>query len=203
MANRYFSSVSMTKHQEAAIFSDPYTWKVLDILREAGGKGLTAKEVQEKLESKMGVSVSASKLYGLLRRLYMEDWVHRYYDKDVEAQRMSSAFHWGTITTQDRRLVYEEFEDKVLEKEASYIKQKLFPMFSEYLEKVVNDFTEDPAMQKFMPQRGKANFCIDCHTSHEAIEFFNCLLYIATDQFIDESSQIFDEFLKKNTFEES
>jgi hypothetical protein len=38
MANRYFSGVSMTKHQEAAIFSDPYTWKVLDILREAGGK---------------------------------------------------------------------------------------------------------------------------------------------------------------------
>src|SRR5690242_16188464 len=127
MANRYFSGISTTKHQEAAIFSDPYTWKILDILREVGGKGLTAKEIQDKLESKMGVPISASKVYGLLRRLYMEDWVHRYYDKDVEAQRIASAFHWGTMTTHDRRLVIEEFEKEVLNKEKNYIKQKLFP----------------------------------------------------------------------------
>jgi hypothetical protein len=133
----------------------------------------------------------------------MEDWVHRYYDKSVEAQRVSSAFYWGTLTTRDRRLVDEEFENKVLNKEASYIKQKLFPIFSEYLEKVVNDFNEDPTTQKLVPQRGKANFCIECHASHEAIEFFSCLLYLATDHFLDDRSQIFDEFLKKNRFEES
>jgi hypothetical protein len=63
MANRYFSGVSMTKHQEAVIFSDPYTWKVLDILREAGAKGLTAKEVQEKLESKMPYLQASSIVY--------------------------------------------------------------------------------------------------------------------------------------------
>src|SRR5687768_3058916 len=116
MPNRYFSGISTTKHQEAAIFSDPYTWKILDLLRKVGAKGLTSKEIHRKLQQDMGVSVSESKIYGLLRRLYMEDWVNRYYDKDAEAQRVISAFHWGIMTTHDRSIVYKEFENVVTNK---------------------------------------------------------------------------------------
>jgi predicted transcriptional regulator len=134
MHNRYFSGVSTTKHQDAAIFSDPYTWKILDILRKVGAKGLTAKEIHGKLEKEMGVSVSESKVYGLLRRLYMEDWVHRYYNKDVEAQRVVSAFHWGITTTHDRSIIYKEFEDVIKNKEMDYIRNRLFPVMLEYIE---------------------------------------------------------------------
>jgi hypothetical protein len=41
---------------------------------------------------------------------------------------------------------------------------------------------------------------IDCHVSHEAIEFFGCLLYTAVDQFLSEDSKVFDEYSRKNNY---
>ena len=198
MPNAYFSSISVTKHQEAAIFSDPYTWKILEILRETGAKGLTADDIYRKLQQKMGVSVSKSKVYGLLKRLYMEEWIGRYYDKDAGAQRVTSLFHWGVMTAHDRPLVEEKFEDAVKSKEMDYIRGRLFPVMLEYIKNTLHDLGDDPKTKKFKPEIG--DYCIECHGSHEAIEFFTCLLYIALDRFLDEESKVFDEFMIENKF---
>ena len=48
MVKKYIHSHPIFSPSDAKIFSKENTWKILDILQEAGSKGLTEKEVQEK-----------------------------------------------------------------------------------------------------------------------------------------------------------
>lgn len=50
MANTYYLHHSVVNPQEASIFSDEYTWTIFDILRRAGAKGLTSKEIHQSVE---------------------------------------------------------------------------------------------------------------------------------------------------------
>lgn len=203
MVNRYFSYVAITKHQEAAIFSDEDTWMIFDILRKAGAKGLTAHEIHMRLEKEKRVGISRSKIYALLKRLYKEDWIHRYWDKDAGPQREGAqrnviAFDWGDVPDSTRRFFYEEFYKIIIEKEKDFMEKKVYPIFFTYFTKVMNDLKDDPKTEKWLPQKGQESICKFCHDSHEGIEFFSCLLDIATNEFLSVKSEQFNEFLKKN-----
>ena len=63
MANLYYTHQSVKDPQEASIFSDEYTWIILDILRLAGNHGISAQSVHKEVERKMRTSVSESKIY--------------------------------------------------------------------------------------------------------------------------------------------
>src|SRR6188472_4438174 len=128
MANKYYTTHSVTSPQQASIFSDVYTWSIFDILRKAGAAGLTAQAIHEEIERKIRTSVSQSKVYALLKRLYQEEWVHRYYDKDSQAQRIAINTTLGGFVEFDK-----DYEHIILDKEGGYIKKQLFPMFLTFI----------------------------------------------------------------------
>lgn len=194
MANAYYSHMAVGSAQEASIFADEYAWTILDVLRKAGAKGLTAADVLKNVEKELGTQVSRSKVYSLLKRLYEEERIHRYYDPEVEAQRHAIGLIWGGV------YIDEKFDKVVVEKEKNYVKKNLYPSFLAFIKKALNDL-EDSETKKWLPSSGSANICKRCHESHEADEFFSTLLDIAVGEFLD--SDEYKEFLKQNGFAET
>jgi len=192
MGNKYYIHHSIKDYQEGSIFANVYTWTIFDILREAGSKGLTTPEIHIQIEDITGTQVSQSKIYDLLKRLYEGKWIHRYYDREVEKQRCSIALDWGGIS------VEEEFEEKIMEKERTYIRTHLFPVFLNLIRRTIKDFKEDQSTIKWLPQM--KGYCKVCKNgkSHEALEFFNSLLDEATAEFMD--SKEFHEYMKENGY---
>src|SRR2546426_5305917 len=137
MANAYYTYMAVGSSQEASIFSDEHTWTILDVLRKSGAKGLTASQAHEEVERNEGVSVSRSKIYSLLKRLYELEWVHRYYDQEAQAQRNSIGPIWGGV------IIDEEFYSETKDKMKNYIKKNLFPIFEDYLKKAMSDLADD------------------------------------------------------------
>lgn len=142
----------------------------------------------------MRIPISKSKVYALLKQLYQQRWVHRYYDKDVESQRIAIALDWGGI------VVDRTFNLAIIEKERTYMARKLFPLYIEFLTKAMRDLYETTPTKKWLPQRGSNCYCKICGTSHEAEEFFSSILDIAVSEFIISSD--FKELMKKNEFAE-
>lgn len=194
MANAYYTHIPVDSAQEASIFSDEYTWTIFDVLREAGAKGLTEIELSEAIEKEQGVGVSRSKIYALLRRLYEEKLAHRYYDPEAQARRYTLAPIWGGIMLNDN--FYSETKEKMI----GYIKKRLFPIFEEYLKKVMEDFSDNVTTKKWLPQAGKKNFCKKCRASHEAEEFFDSILDVAILEFVE--SENFEKLLQVYDFAE-
>lgn len=192
MANSYYDHIAVGSPQEASIFSNEYTWTILDVLRKAGSKGLTAKEVHDRVQREMGSSVSSSKVYSLLKRLYQEEWIHRYYDPTVQAQRNAIGLIWGGIIVDDN--FYEAVKSKTL----LYAKSRLFPVLFEYILKTMEEFKSDEKTKKWLPGSGHAENCKRCHSSHEAEEFFSSLLDSITSEF--QESEEFQKFMRKNKF---
>lgn len=192
MANAYYDHIAVSSPQEASIFSDEYTWTVLDILRTAGAKGHTAKEVHQLVEKNVGTPVSRSRIYTLLKSLYEDKLVHRYYDKDAEAQRNAIASVWGHF------FVKQKFAETVLEKEKKYIIKHMLPVYVSFVRKVISDLKEDPIEKKWLPHTGSAGYCKRCHHSHEAVEFFSAVIDVVTSEIM--KSEEFIEFLEDHDF---
>lgn len=194
MANRYYTHQSVKDYREASIFSNEHTWTILDILRSSGSSGMSPQKVREELQKKMRTSVSKSEVYGLLRRLWEMNWVHRYYDQKDQARHNIVHIDWGGI------LVDQKYDDTIVKKEKDYISTKLFPIFTDFLKKTIQDLREDPAKdtKKWIPQRN--DHCRFCRKSHEAEEFLNSLLDIATAEFMDSKECL--DLLKENGFAE-
>jgi hypothetical protein len=193
MANKYYTHYSIKDPQEASIFSNSYAWAIFDILRIAGVKGLTASKIHKQLERKMRTDISQSKTYGLLKRLYEEKWIHRFYDRKAEKQRNVLALESGEV------YIDPTFDDLVANKEKKYISHHFFPVFSDFLRHIIEDFNSDSNARKWLPE--KKEFCKGCGKNHEAQEFFNCILDIATAEF--QESEEYTEFLKSNYYMEN
>jgi Fe2+ or Zn2+ uptake regulation protein len=193
MANKYYTNHSVSSPQEASIFSDVYTWSIFDILCKAGAVGLTAQAIHKEIERKMRTSVSKSKVYALLKRLNQEEWVHRYYDKDSQAQRNAINKTLGGFVEFDK-----DYEHTILDKEGDYIKKQLFPIFLTFIKKALKDL--DASSKEWVPFRGPKAYCKTCGISHEAEEFFSSLLDEAVAEFFD--SKEYMEFLRQNNFAE-
>jgi predicted transcriptional regulator len=190
MPNIYYEHIPVGSAQEASVLANEYTWTILDVLRKAGAKGLTAKEVHSRVERKMGTSVSASKIYALLRRMYEEEFIHRYYDPNAEAQRHAIGQIWGGFYPN------REYDEAVMAKTSSYMRKNLFPIFLEFVKKTAEELEKDPKARKWIPRSGADEHCKRCHRSHEADEFVSSLLDIAGDEFV-ETYEDYKEYMKK------
>jgi len=192
MANAYFEHMAVSSAQEASILSNEYTWIILESLRATGSKGLTPKEVHQVIEKTESTTVSASKVYSILKRLYEIGWVHRHYDKESQAQRNTLAIQWGEVELDDK------FSSIVENKMKSYIKKEFFPIILDFYKKVLTEFSADEKNKKWLPSSGTANLCKKCDTNHEADEFFYGLLQEVIFEFND--SDVFLDFQKKLKF---
>ena len=146
MANIYYIHQSVKNPQEASIFSDQYTWAILDVLRAAGNDGLSPLKVRQAVEKKLRNSVSSAKIYNLLKRLYEMNWVHRIYDKNDKTNHNIVNFEWGGI------VLNKTYDQIIVNKEKEYITKRLFPIFKEYIEQTLNDMEKDENTKKWLPQ---------------------------------------------------
>lgn len=182
MANIYYTHQSVKSYNDASLFSDEYTWTILDILRSVGPIGIKAADVAERVERKKYGSrrkygsVSRSKIYGILRRLWQMNWVHRYYNKESGAQHHAIAIDWGGF------LVDPKYDRVIVKMEGDFIKNRLFPIFKEFIEKTINDLEADSTTKKWLPQK---SYCEICSKSHEADEFFSSIIDIASAEFME------------------
>lgn len=192
IANSYYIHQSVKSSQEASIFSDLYTWTILDILRAAGNDGLSPKKVHEEVEKSLRTSISPSKIYGLLRRLYQMNWVHRNYDRTDQTFHSIANIDYGGI------LLNKTYDDILVNKEKEYITKRLTPIFIEYLTKTIKDLNEDPNAKKWLPQPN--TFCKICQFSHEAEEFISSILDEASAEFME--SDEYKKFMIEHHFRE-
>ncbi len=190
MANKYYRHHTVKSAQDASVFSDEYTWTILDILRTAGPSGMSAQNVHKQMEAEMG-RVSKSKVYGILKRMYQNEWIHRTYNEVDEARRNSIKMDWAGIMLED------EYDRVVVEKEKRFINERLFPVFLEYIKKTIEDISKDKTSKKWIPEK---DYCKPCRKSHEASEFFSSLLDIATAEFM--TSEAYLSLLKHLGFAE-
>lgn len=183
MANSYFKYFPVRSSQEASVLANEDAWKILEALIQCGSKGLTEKEIDKQTKTK----TSHSKLYGLLKKLYEMEWVHRYYDPESQARRYVIKLLAGFDTIND---IDENFYESVIKKEEEFIGNVVLPPLQKFIERTMKDLDQDPETKRWLPQT--SGFCKECHRNHEAIEFFSSLLYIAVEEFLDK-----DKFIEK------
>jgi hypothetical protein len=188
MANAYYTTQTVKSPQDAKKFKNEYTWKILEILHEAGSRGLTEVEVRKKVERKMHTTASRSRIYDLLDELYEDEWIHRFYDSKVGAKRVAIAFNWAEIGLSGK------YDKKIVDLEGEYIKRKLFPIYLEFIKQTMEDLKGDPSGSGWLPDpKNSCSFCAAKEgrgTNHEAHEFVASLLDISTAEFMES-----DEFL--------
>ena len=138
---------------------------------------MSPESVHTEMENRIHTSISRSKVYGLLRRLWQLDWVHRYYNNSSQSHHSINAINWGAVEFN------ESFNKAMVELEGNYIRRELFPAFLKLVENTVRDLNREPALRKWIPQRN--DICRFDGYSHEADEFFSSILDIATSEFVD------------------
>jgi hypothetical protein len=192
VANKYYRHQSVKNAQDASVFSDPYAWGILDILRSAGSDGITASNVYKQAEKNMKPAyVSRSRVYSILRQLYQREWIHRHYDQENGSRLNIIAIDWAGM------LLDPDYDHILVDKERDYIKNNLFPIFKEFIEKTFHDLGADSNTQKWLPQQKSCEVCLK---SHEADEFFSSVLDIATAEFME--SKEYSEFRRVYGFAE-
>ena len=181
----YLTHFPVKSYLEADILSKEETWRIMDCIRQAGARGITAEDIMEK------ESVPATAVYSTLKELYRLKFVFLYpRDKKSKGERrkryVCERSTWGKYG------IDQEFDmvlkvSGVLESTTEEMRQPITKALREVYEK----FSEKKELQKYLPAK-QVNICPNCHRSHEAMEFFYAILLRSIDVMITES----DEFLK-------
>lgn len=176
--HRYFTSYPVENEKDASWFSKKLTYSIMDLLWEAGPKGLTYNQVCDALQNEKRLNVGRSIVYQTLRGLYDNDKVEREWDASVNARR--------NVLTERLLPAFldEDFEKWVEKNFKNKIETTLFPAFLEYLAQIMKSAQEGRAADDFIPKQSKDGWCENCGTSHEAEFFFLALLYYAAYRFV-------------------
>jgi predicted transcriptional regulator len=176
--HRYFETYPVENEQTASFFSKKITFSVIELLWKAGPNGLTHKEVYEYLTREERLDIGRTIVYQTLKGLYDNELVRREWDNKVKAHRnvLGEMFRPAALE--------EDFEDWAYENLRVRIETTLFPVFRDYLNKVLTLAREKEIPNDFIPKQGKEGWCHFCDRSHEADFFFLALLYHAAYSFV-------------------
>jgi predicted transcriptional regulator len=174
--HRYFTSYPVESESEASWFSKKSTYSIMDLLWEAGPRGLTPTEVIASLNEQRQ-NVSRSIVYQTLRGLYDSGKVEREWDNNAKAHR--NVLRERSLPA----ILDEDFEEWAEVSLKAKIETLLFPVFENYLSQVMKLASEKQISDDFTPKKGKEG-CHRCDTSHEAEFFFLALLYYASYRFV-------------------
>ena len=181
----YLTHFPVKSYLEADILSKETTWRIMDAIRQAGARGITAEDIIEK------EGVPASAAYSTLKELYRLKYVFLYpRDKKSKGERrkryVCERSTWGKYG------IDQEFDmvlkvSGVLESVTEDMRQPMMKAFRE----VYEQFNSKKQLQRYLPTK-EINICPNCHRSHEAMEFFYAIMLRSLDLMITES----DEFKK-------
>lgn len=175
-------------YNEAEILSKEVTWKIMDNMRQAGAKGITAEDIIKK------ENLSPSVVYAALKELYRLQYVFLYPKSKKDKRDRKKRFvcekgTWGKYGIDkefDATLSVEGLLDMVNEE----IDEPVLRVFKT----IYDEFSNNRKLHKFLPTK-HTNICPNCLRSHEAMEFFYAIILRSIDLMITESEE-FNKFLK-------
>lgn len=183
----YLTHFPVKSYLEADILSKEVTWRIMDSIRQAGSRGVTAEDIIEKEH------IPASAVYSTLKELYRLKYVFLYpRSKKSRGERrkryVCERSTWGKYG------IDQEFDvvlkmSGVLDQTTRETHQSIMKVFRE----VYDEFNSKKELQKYLPTK-ESNICPNCHRSHEAMEFFYAILLRSIDLMITESEE-FKKFL--------
>ena len=178
----YLTHFPVKSYLEASILSKETTWRIMDYIRQAGARGITAEDIIEK------EGIPASAVYSTLKELYRLKYVFLYpRDKKSKGERrkryVCERSTWGKYG------IDPEFDtvlkvSGVLEEITEETRQPIMKAFRE----VFDTFSSKKELREYLPTKD-ANVCPNCHRSHEAMEFFYATLLRSIDLTITESDE--------------
>ncbi len=183
----YMTHFPVKSYIEADILSKETTWRIMDHIRQAGAKGITAEEITQ--EEQIPVSI----VYTTLKELYRLEYVFLYPRQKKEKGERKKRFvcergTWGKYG------IDKEFDtvlkiNGILEMVMKDMRQPIMKTFKE----IHDQFSSKKELQQFLPIKD-TNICPNCQRSHESMEFFYAILLRSIDLTITESKE-FKEFL--------
>jgi hypothetical protein len=183
----YLTHFPVKSYLEADILSREETWRIMDRIRQAGARGITAEDIIEKEK------VPATAVYSTLKELYRLKYVFLYpRDKKSKGERrkryVCERGTWGKYG------IDQEFDmvlkvSGVLERITEEMRQPI----TKALRETYETFSEKKELQKYLPAK-EVNICPNCNRSHEAMEFFYAILLRSIDVMITDSEE-FKKFL--------
>jgi hypothetical protein len=183
----YLTHFPVKSYLEADVLSRETTWHIMDAIREAGARGVTAEDIIEK------EGVPASAVYSTLKELYRLKYVFLY-PRDRKSKGERSKRYVCERSTWGKYGIDQEFDavlrvSGALERATEETRQSIMRAFRG----VYDEFDSRKELQRYLPTKG-TNVCPNCHRSHEAMEFFYAILLRSMDLTITESED-FKRFL--------
>ncbi len=183
----YLTHFPVKSYIEADILSKETTWRIMDHIRQAGAKGITAEEITR--EEQIPVSI----VYTTLKELYRLEYVFLYPRQKKEKGERKKRFvcergTWGKYG------IDKEFDTviKINGITETIMKDMRLPIMKTF-EEIYEKFSSKKELQQFLPTKD-TNICPNCQRSHESMEFFYAILLRSIDLMITESKE-FKEFL--------
>lgn len=175
--HRYFSTYPVETENQALWLSKEPTFAIIRALWEAGPKGLTPKQVEDKLKDRK-MRTGRSVIYQTLKALYEIGYVQREWDNEIGARRNILIERWLPASLD------EDFDEWIDENLGDEIEKTFFPIFKEFLEGVLERARKKGLPADFIPKQSEEAWCHNCEQSHEAQFFFLGLLYRAAVSFV-------------------
>ena len=172
---------------EADVLSKEIAWQIMDGLRQAGAKGVTAEDIIKKEK------IPSSVVYSTLKDLYRLEYIFLF-PRDKKDRRDRKKRFVCARGTWGKYRIDEEF-DAAIKLEGLYesMMEMLLEPILRILKEVFDDFSHKKELQKFLPTKD-TNICPNCQISHEAMEFCYATLLRTIDLIITDSSE-FKKFL--------
>jgi len=175
--HRYFTSYPVESESEASWFAKKPTFSIMDLLWKAGPRGLTATEVGESLDEQRE-NVTRTVVYQTLKGLCDSEKVGKEWDNKAGAHR------YILRERSPPAILDEDFVEWAEDSLKDKIETILFPVFENYLSRVMELAHGTKVSGDFVPKKGKDAWCHNCDKSHEAESFFLALLYHAVYSFV-------------------
>ncbi|MDV3277888.1 MAG: winged helix DNA-binding protein [Nitrososphaerales archaeon] len=192
-AKIYLTHFPVQSFLEADALSKESTWTILENIRKAGARGVSADEISKAL------NLPSSVVYSTLKELRRLEFVFVYPREKKRRNERKKRYvceraTWGKYGINPDFLTALKLEGEVYK-----TNEKLTPILLEVLGNVYEDFEKKTQLKMFLPRAREENICPKCDRSHEAMEFFYAILLKAMDSFITESDE-FRHFLTQRGF---
>ncbi len=188
----YLTHFPVKSYIEADILSKETSWRIMDRIRQAGAKGITAEEITKEEQ------IPVSMVYTTLKELYKLEYVFLYPRQKKDKGERKKRFvcergTWGKYG------IEKEFDtiikiNGILEMVMKDMRHPIMKTF----EAIFDQFSSKRELKQFLPTKD-TNICPNCQRSHESMEFFYAILLKSIDLMITESAE-FKEFLIKKGY---
>jgi hypothetical protein len=196
--NKYFVTIPVSDWEIAKLLGSETNWKILEVLRNVGIDGLSAKEISEKIR------VPIASVYNILSKLaaanYVESTKKRPWGRPSKEDKQRFGGKPTNVFTENVPWGYSEFDEEFvnsldpvlenMEKNVDELREKWLSI----LDKIASTYKTDD-LKNFFPQD---TIHEECGYSHEGLEFLRAISLNLLWKILD--GKDFEELAKRHKF---